>query len=207
MAIINYVNKHKKVDFVKRLKDSYRETIPNWEHENEVATHKMAVDDFGKGVYYVYPLVQNIDGELVDFTDPKNKLEESALESAIQRKDFVKFKNFDDALWFVTYYKDYYPTFDKYKEGGKFNVIPEGALHARLNHMDVENITKKGIPVISDDNGFIMQHAEIEHSEIIFRLEVTKKIEELQKKFDETQDDKYAIEAGELLVYEILENT
>jgi len=33
------------------------------------------------------------------------------------------------------------------------NVIPEGALHARLHHMDnAEELTKKGIPVI-DNNG------------------------------------------------------
>jgi len=51
------------------------------------------------------------------------------------------------------------------------NVIPEGALHARLHHMDnAEELTKKGIPVI-DNNGD--QQAEIELNEIIFNLEVT----------------------------------
>lgn len=102
----------------------------------------------------------------------------------------------------------------EYKEGGSFNVIPEGALHARLHHIDnIDNITKKGIPVVSEDqNGNIIQQAEIEHSEIIFRLEVTKKIEELQKQYDSdkySQDEKdsFAIEAGKLLVNEILYNT
>jgi hypothetical protein len=43
------------------------------------------------------------------------------------------------------------------KNGGKINIIPEGALHARLNHMDVDGITKKGIPVVSKDkNGNII---------------------------------------------------
>lgn len=103
---------------------------------------------------------------------------------------------------------------DSFKEGGSFNVIPEGALHARLHHMeDDENITKKGIPVVSEDeNGNIEQQAEVERGEIIFRLEVTKKLEELLKKYsndDYTQKEKdeFAIEAGKLLTDEILNNT
>ena len=92
----------------------------------------------------------------------------------------------------------------EFKNGGSVNVLPDGALHARKHHMEVEGITEKGIPVI-DNNG--KQQAEIEHSEIIFRLEVTEKLEELEKKYSESNDDKYALEAGELLVKEILHNT
>jgi hypothetical protein len=48
--------------------------------------------------------------------------------------------------------------------------------------MDIEGITKKGIPVISEsEGGEIQQQAEIERGEIILRLEVTKQIEELSK--------------------------
>ena len=47
------------------------------------------------------------------------------------------------------------------------------------------------------------QHAEIERNEIIFRLEVTKKLEELMK--DGSNDA--AIEAGKLLAHEIINNT
>lgn len=101
-----------------------------------------------------------------------------------------------------------------YKVGGKLeessseetqskNVIPEGALHARLHHMDQEGITKKGIPVITEEDGGVVQHAEIERNEIIFRLEVTKKLEQLAK----DGSNEAAIEAGKLLVKEILENT
>lgn len=102
----------------------------------------------------------------------------------------------------------------EFKEGGKVNVIPEGALHARLHHMEnAENLTKKGIPVVSEkENGQLEQQAEIERDEIIFRLEVTKKLEELLKKYSDnetSQKDKdlVAIEAGKLLVEEILNNT
>lgn len=81
------------------------------------------------------------------------------------------------------------------------NVIPEGALHARKHHMEnTEGLTQKGIPVI-DNKG--EQQAEIELNEIIFNLEVTKKLEELYK----DGSDKAAIEAGKLLVQEILFNT
>lgn len=92
----------------------------------------------------------------------------------------------------------------EFKEGGKFNLIPEGALHARKHNMDVEGITPKGIPVVSEaEGGELEQQAEIEREEIIFRLEVTKKIEELAK----DGSDEAAIEAGKLLVEEILYNT
>ena len=88
-----------------------------------------------------------------------------------------------------------------FQEGGQMNVIPEGSLHARLHHMeDDEHITKKGIPVV-DLNG--KQQAEIERNEIIFRKEVTSKLEELAK----DGSDEAAIEAGKLLATEIIENT
>lgn len=94
---------------------------------------------------------------------------------------------------------------NKYAVGGKFNVIPEGALHARLHHMENdENITKKGIPVVSvDENGELEQHAEIEKEEIILRLSLTKRLEELAKE----DTDEAALEAGKILVEEILNNT
>lgn len=88
----------------------------------------------------------------------------------------------------------------KFKEGGSFNIIPDGALHARKNNMDVENITKKGIPVVDKDG---VQQAEIERDEIIFRKEVTDAIEEARK----DGSDKKAIEIGKLLVKEIFHNT
>jgi hypothetical protein len=40
------------------------------------------------------------------------------------------------------------------KQGGQMNVIPEGALHARKNNMDLAKegeITHKGIPVVDND--------------------------------------------------------
>ena len=103
-------------------------------------------------------------------------------------------------------------TIPEFQNGGSINVIPDGALHARKHNMDVDKITKKGIPVVSEKDGEIEQQAEIEKEEIIFRLEVTQKLEELEKKFyseESTQEEKdeCALEAGKLLVSEILYNT
>lgn len=87
------------------------------------------------------------------------------------------------------------------EETNQKNLIPEGALHKNKHHMEhTEGLTQKGIPVIDNDGE---QQAEIELDEIIFTLEVTKKLEELYKE----GTDEAAIEAGKLLVKEILFNT
>lgn len=90
------------------------------------------------------------------------------------------------------------------------NVIPDGALHKNKHHIEnTEGLTQKGIPVIDNDGE---QQAEIEVNEIIFSLEVTKKLEELYKSYNhyttsQKEKDDLAIEAGKLLVQEILFNT
>lgn len=96
------------------------------------------------------------------------------------------------------------------EETNQKNVIPEGALHKNKHHMEhAEGLTKKGIPVIDEDGE---QQAEIEHSEIIFTLEVTKKLEEYYDIFyseesSNKEKEQAALDAGKLLVYQILENT
>lgn len=118
----------------------------------------------------------------------------------------IKFRNAYDLDMSGDYYK-YVPK--KFAEGGKVNVIPDGALHAHKHHLEdispeYEQVTSKGIPVVTEEEGGkLKQHAEIERNEIIFRLEVTKKLEELMK----DGSDDAAIEAGKLLAYEIINNT
>lgn len=96
-----------------------------------------------------------------------------------------------------------------FEDGGKINIIPEGARHSRLNHLDevhddFEDVTKKGIPIVTvTEDGDLEQVAEIERKELILRLEVTQKLEELMK----DGSDEAAIEAGKLLVKEIIKNT
>lgn len=135
--------------------------------------------------------------------------------------DAVEFRNKYDLDKSEEYYK-YIPK--KFKDGGKTdeqedseslettqkNIIPEGALHAHKHHMEnADNLTKKGIPVVDNDGE---QQAEIEKNEIIFTLEVTKRLEELYSKYQDyeysqKEKDEVAIEAGKLLVEEILFNT
>lgn len=100
------------------------------------------------------------------------------------------------------------------------SVIPEGALH-RNKHDDFDlDVTKKGIPVITVENDNVetleeiqqqkdtlVQHAEIEHNEIIFSKELTDFIEEKRKEWHESEDDQICIEVGMRLVKEIIENT
>lgn len=78
----------------------------------------------------------------------------------------------------------------KFKDGGVIgvdsNVLPEGALHKELNHMEEYNekldkeITDKGIAVVTtDSDGKLKQVAEIECEELIFRKSVTERLEDL----------------------------
>ena len=114
------------------------------------------------------------------------------------------------------------------KEGAKLenievseekSVIPEGALH-KNKHEDFDlDVTKKGIPVITVDNDnvetleeiqeqkdSVVQHAEIEHNEIIFSKELTDFIEENREKWHETEDPEVCLQVGMRLVKEIMEN-
>ena len=101
-------------------------------------------------------------------------------------------------------------TIDYLKEGGQMTVIPEGALHARKNNMEGagEDFTAKGIPVIDKEGE---QQAEIERDEIIFRKQVTDKMEELYKKYNSEESsskkDEIAIEMGKIITLEIVKHT
>lgn len=113
--------------------------------------------------------------------------------------------------------KDYLETGElkpqQFKNGGGLNIIPEGALHKNLHHMENdENITKKGIPVVSkDENGKTVQNAEIERSEIVLRLSLTQKLEKMLKKYNsdisQKEKDDVATKAGQILVDELLNKT
>lgn len=98
----------------------------------------------------------------------------------------------------------------KFQLGGKMNLLPDGELHARKHDIekydkDLEGkITKKGIPVITNDG---TQTAEIEKEEWVLRKEFTDKIESLYKQYKDTNSDEIAIEAGKLVCFELLKNT
>lgn len=224
--LIDYA-KQQNPRFIQRMSEPVR--FIEWEENGEKykGTHLLGYEFDGNN-WYVFPSIQEINGELKRFTDPFE-----ALDSAKKNNNFLIMSK-DEAKLFTESgedkdgnlygYKAGWPEFFKFQKGGKTeqekdsqviettqkNVIPEGALHAHKHHMDnAEDLTKKGIPVIDNNNN---QQAEIERNEIIFSLEVTKKLEELKDKYfseDSKQKDKdqAAIEAGQLLVQEILFNT
>ena len=101
-----------------------------------------------------------------------------------------------------------------FKSGGKIekeNIIPTGALHKNLHNIeDIGiDITKKGIPVVTMDEGgeFKEQIAEVEAAEWTLSLDVTKQIEEYWQNYKESGDDNIAIECGKYLVDQIFNNT
>lgn len=182
-----------------------REELERW----RTATPEQLKDD----TYHLKTFYWNDDG-IGEFVKSKNHLtinEELNFYNSDKAKDFrAKYKLFDDGS---DYYQ--YVPIEKFQEGGKLNVIPEGALHARKHNLPEEiakKVTNKGIPVIThEEGGDIKQHAEVEVNEIIFNKETTDKLEDFFKKYNETEDKKekdlIAVEAGKFLASEILENT
>lgn len=110
-------------------------------------------------------------------------------------------------LDFIKAYIEQRSKIQTFAEGGA--VIPSGSLHARKHHLgdkipELEgNITNKGIPVITNDEQGIVQHAEIEKEEVILDLTLTKQLEKLWK----DGSDEAKIEAGKILTEALLTNT
>ena len=167
-------------------------------------------------------IVQGIDGVIRDLLAPdklRRKSEHDLDKFKYQPKeDADKQWLFDDtSRQLFQNIKDYLETGElkpqQFKNGGELNIIPEGALHKNLHHMENdENITKKGIPVVSEDeNGKTVQNAEIERSEIVLRLSLTQKLEKMLKQYNsdisQKEKDVVATKAGQILVDELLNKT
>lgn len=201
--LVDYANKQNP-NFIQRLHKKELDIIKL--NDGSVGSHLLSYTTIDDGRQLVFPKIQEINGKLKLFNNDKD-----AIESAIKNKDYIILNNKEEAELFTKNYKTKYPIFNtlSYKNGG--NLIPSGALHARLHHMDIDGITKKGIPVVvKKEDGEVEQQAEIEKNEIIFSLETTKKLENLYKRYysdDENNKDQLAIEAGKFLVEEILYNT
>lgn len=131
-------------------------------------------------------------------------------------KNGLKFPELEEARKLISYWsikssEKQEP--QKFQLGGKMNLIPEGALHARKHNLEKVNpelegqITSKGIPVVAQGEGGVIQQAEIEKEEVVFRKEFTDKLENLYRQYQENSSDDIAIEAGKLICYELLKNT
>ena len=208
--LITYAN-NQKPPFIQRIlnNDERTYTFP----DGKIGTHLLNYDTYN-GKTYVFPEIQQ---------DPAGNLwwyKDRALDRALERNNVLEMTP-EEAELFVKEYKKYYPDYkpfkmenggelNYFKQGGQMSVIPEGALHAHKNHMEGagEDFTAKGIPVV-DNKG--EQQAEIERDEIIFRKEVTDKMEELFKKYKEedstSKKDEIAIEMGKILTCEITKHT
>ena len=116
--IIDKINNSNK-DFAKRLKQNNRKYIKDWEFPNRIATHKLSVGTDENGNNYIYPEVQNINGELYDFTDPKHKHNKyDGQISAEERGDTIHINTIEDGLNFTSNYKDL-DIYPKFKIGGR----------------------------------------------------------------------------------------
>lgn len=204
--------KNSKANFAKRLLDPNRKVLDLG--NGQIGTHKLSYATNDKGIV-VYPEIQEINGELHDLSNDR----EAAYKSAMQSGDYVIFPSEEAAEWFTAdNYKRYFPGLEKYapqsrkfKQGGQMNLIPEGALHARKNNMELAEggeVTHKGIPVV-DNQG--QQQAEIECNEIILNLTTTQKVEKFYKEYKEEESqskkDEIAIECGKMLAKSIIEDT
>ena len=216
--------------FIQRMSEPLRYITLS---DGQKATHKMswATAEFdGKEKPFIYSQIQENDkGELQDFGD-------QAVKRALDKKNYLIVNSPEEAELFTNSadlqhgykqgWKEFFTPF--YKEGGiaikitvvkdqeepkekesfEKNVIPEGALHAHKHNIEnTDSLTQKGIPVVNDKGE---QQAEIEKDEIILNLKLTNKLEELQNKYEKAskkEQDNLAIEAGKLLVQEILHNT
>ena len=113
-----------KANFISRLKDPNRKTIKNWENKDQVSTHKLsyATDDSGRAI--VFPMVQEVNGKLMDYSNPKYKKDwRAAMNNAIANKDTLMMSP-SQAEEFTTQYKNYYPGFNEYASGGKIHINP-----------------------------------------------------------------------------------
>ena len=133
------------------------------------------------------------------------KEEVRRIQNSVKKDDYITipvYSEEDDYFVPINYIDE--DKVDVFEQGGKMSVIPNGMLHANLHNMDIGgNVTKKGIPVITDDGKVITQTAEVEREEIIFTKELTEKLEELER----DGSDEAAIEAGKLVTEEIMKNT
>ena len=101
------------------------------------------------------------------------------------------------------------------------SVIPEGALHKNKHHLDLDGVTKKGIPVIQNVDDSVetleeikqyeeqlQQSAEIEESEVIFSKELTDFLEEKRQEWHDSDSPELILEeVGKRVTKELLKNT
>lgn len=148
--------------------------VPNWEDNGKTfSTHKMAYGNDNTG-FFVYPEIQEIDNELVDFTKPPYKFN-AGMESALDNENYVRMPDEETAKWFTENYKnidwkkelnvDIIPDVSEQEEKKLWNHIYKitqnsnltagilGTLYqeSRLNHKSVNKSGAEGIAQLTND--------------------------------------------------------
>ena len=113
-SIVNAVNERSDADFVKRLLDTKRGFIRNY--DGSVSSHELGYVTSGDDAI-VFPEIQNIDSNLVRLPYPQS------LESAIERGDTLQM-SVPDAEMYTANYKEAYPGFEQYSQYGQGFLYP-----------------------------------------------------------------------------------
>ena len=195
-----------------RMKLLFDQSPNMWSFEDGINQKIFTLEDDGK--YYAPSVIEMPDGHyefLKSYNHPSFKKEIEFYNSNPEFQEKYELKSKDKNGVPLTYYQ-YIPKAQAFKQGGQMNVIPEGALHARKNNMDLAKegeITHKGVPVVDNDG---VQQAEVEKEEWTMTKELTDDIERWFKEYQDestSQKDKdlLAIKCGKRIVKELLYNT
>jgi len=84
---------------------------------------------------------------------------------------------------------------------GKINVVAGGKMHRENNDLGKKD---KGIPIINKEG---IKEYEIEAGEVVFRQEISEKIDEYVEEFDDTSNREVLTSLGKILTHELLHNT
>lgn len=111
-----------KPNWLTRLYDKNPMVIQDWEYPDYIASHKIAYDsEPGDRGYRLYPNVQMINGELIDFTNPKYG-HDDAYDSADKNHDYI-YVTPKQAEWFGPNYKPFFPATKKDSDISKREAI------------------------------------------------------------------------------------
>lgn len=203
----NILMDNQNVPFVHRILTGDTRSIPTPGRQGYRSTH--LIGSYGN---YALPKVyeNGLPFDNLKFIEGRN------MDAAYDTGNAIKFDREQDATDFAENYKKSnlwkaFAKIGKFQEGGKVNVIVNGKLHKELHKLDNKinasdiELSRKGVPVVSMEDGgeVTAQHAEVERDELILTLELTKKLEALEKDGSEEA----MIEAGKLLATEIVRNT
>lgn len=157
--IVNMVN-NSKANWVQRLQNGNKKTIPDWnDPDNTVASHRLGYATGEGGKVYVYPSVQEINGELYDYTDPKNNRGEwDSLDNAIKTGDYVEFPNEESAKWYTENYKKYYDGTKKYSQPTQ-SVSVDAQQESPKQTVNTQPQQEQVPTIIGNGSGNVQKHA------------------------------------------------